>query len=479
MINEEIKKILEIFITTSSENDGDLLLEKILNNALEVTNCDAGTLYILNDNKLEFKFMITKSLNIKKGGKKDEINLPPVEMFKSNVCAYSVLENKAVNIADVYSSELFDFSGPQNYDKLTNYKTKSMMVIPMKDDKGNTIGVLQLLNAQNAEGEIIAFSKKSEMILMAIASQAAIKLTNMNYTLEIKELMESIVKTFAQVIYLRTPYNVSHTANMDKYAKSFMNWLSQHPDSYINFSEEDTQLFYMSIWLHDIGKLTTPLSVMDKETRLSTKLERVMDRLKIISLSIKLNCLRKGEDYSPQIEEVERVKSFINEVNTKSFLHNDILLEVEKLKEKTYVDENLEIKKWFTDDEIEDLSIVKGTLTPNERKIIQGHVSMTEQILEKMKFKHEYTKVPIWASNHHEFLDGSGYPKKLSGDEIDIPTRLLTIIDVFDGLSAKDRPYKKPTPINKVIEIMDEMVEEGKLDGKLFSLFKSSKVWDD
>ncbi len=478
MISAQTKKLLEVFISMSSEKDGNVLLETILNSALDITNCDAGTLYILKDKKLEFKFMITKSLNLKKGGNNEKINLPSVSLVKTNVCAYSVLENKAINISDVYSSELFDFSGPKEYDKLTNYKTKSMMVIPMEDDEGEIIGVLQLMNAQDEKGNIISFSKESEMILTAIASQAAIRLTNMNYTAEIKTLMESIVKTFAEVIYLRTPYNVSHTHNMEKYASKFLEWIRENPNSYISFSKEDEMMFLMSIWLHDIGKLITPLEVMDKATRLSVKIERVLTRLDIISLTTKLLAAKNNENIENVLDDIEKTRYFVCEVNKMPYLDEETIQRVKALKEKTYIDENGDELFWFTKDEIEDLSIIRGTLTPKERLIMQKHVEMTEQILNKMNFKSGYKNVPLWANSHHEFLDGTGYPKQLKGDEIDIPTRLLTIIDVFDGLSASDRPYKKPTPINRVFEIMTEMQNEGKLDKILLTLFKDSKAWE-
>ncbi len=478
MIISQTVKLLEIFIDMSSEKDGELLLETMLNTALDITNCDAGTLYILNNNKLEFKYMITRSLNIKKGGKNKEITLPAVKLEKSHVCAYSVLENKAINIADVYKSDLFDFSGPKEYDKITNYKTKSMIVVPMEDDKGDIIGVLQLLNAQNEKGEIISFSKENEMILTAIASQAAIRIANMNYTKEIEELMESIVKTFAEVIYLRTPYNVSHTHNMQKYADKFLKWLEENPSDIIKFSKVDAKLFSMSIWLHDIGKLITPLEIMDKATRLSVKLERVMTRLDLIKLTEKINSLINNTDYSAVLKDIEQTRDFVNEVNVMKVLNDETLKKVGLLKSKTYIDENGCTKNWFTQDEIEDLSIIRGTLTFKERQTMQKHVEMTAQILTKMNFKNEYKKIPNWANNHHEFLDGTGYPKKLKGDEIDMPTRLLTIIDVFDGLSANDRPYKKPTPIERVFKIMHKMCDDGKLDKNLLTLFENSNCWE-
>ncbi len=478
MLDKRMKKVFETFIATASEKNRDVLLEKLLSDALEIANCDAGTLYLLNDNKLDFYAVITKSMGIKKIGENDLNIFPSVKMDLSSACAYCVIKNEVVNIADVYCSSVFDFSGPKNYDKVTNYKTKSMIVIPMKNNKDEHIGVMQLLNAQDENGNIISFSEDVATILSAIASQAAIRLTNMNYTLEVKKLMESIVETIAEVIYLRTPYNVSHTHNMARYATNFMKWLNEHQEFGMYFSDDDKELFLMSVWLHDIGKLITPLEIMDKATRLSAKFERVMTRLDIISLTIKYRCLKNGIDPTKEIQELENVRDFINYINNVSYLNEENSVKVLELSKKTYEDENGKILPWFTEDEIADLSIVRGTLTLEERVVMQNHVKYTEQILNKMNFNNEFKNVPKWANSHHEYLNGTGYPNNLTADDLDIQTRLLTIIDVFDGLSANDRPYKKATPIDKTFEIMNEMVNEGKLDGRLLSLYIKSKVWE-
>ncbi len=478
MIDNDLARLLKITNMIYATDDSDMLIDNVVNDIIDITNCDGGTLYILNDNKLQFKLMITRSLNIKSGSKSGKINLPDVEMKRSNVCAYSVLERKSVNISDVYKSELFDFSGPKNYDKMTNYRTKSIMVIPMVDDKQQILGVIQLLNAQDEKGNIISFSKEKEEIITAIASQTAIKLTNLNYTVEIKELMEKIVKTFSEIIYLRTPYNVSHTGNMQKYAERFINWVWAQEKPPLEITEENAQMFYMSIYLHDVGKVAVPLRVMDKATRLSSKIDKVMTRLDIISLTTKLNSMKENCDFTLKINEIEDVRNLVHEINEKPFLNDEYIEKVNCLKNKFYEDENKNKLPWFLEDEIEDLLIIRGTLTPKEREIMQNHVVMTEQILAKMEFKNEYAKVPVWAANHHEFLDGSGYPKGLKGDELDTMTRLITIIDVFDGLSAVDRPYKKPTSIDKVFEIMHAMENEGKLDADILKLFEMSKVWE-
>ncbi|MEG1971660.1 MAG: GAF domain-containing protein, partial [Oscillospiraceae bacterium] len=261
-----MQKLLDIGIALSAEKDSSSLFELILTSAMDITNCDGGTLYCTNGNFLDFKIMLTKSKNIKKGGKYGEITLPPVQISPNNVCSNAALNRKLINIGDVYQSDIYDFTGPKNYDKLTNYKTTSMLVVPMEDDRGGCIGVLQLINAMDEEGNIIPFEKSCEAVVLSLASQTAICTSNMNYAIEVRELLDSLVRVMSTAIDARTPYNANHTRNMVKYAEKFVNWLNG-TDNQWKFNPQEYRQFIMSVWLHDAGKITVPLEVMDKETR--------------------------------------------------------------------------------------------------------------------------------------------------------------------------------------------------------------------
>ncbi len=471
------KQLLDISIALTREKDGDKLLERILNVAMDITQCDGGTLYVYKDNALDFKIMITKSMNIRKGGSHEESSLPSVPIDRTNVCACAVLENKMINIPDVYRSKKYDFSGPRKYDALTGYKTSSILVVPMEDNDGDIIGVLQLINAMDDKGEVIAFPKESESVVQALASQAAISLTNMNYAMKIRSLMDSVVRTLSRTIHTRTPYNVTHTANMALYAEGFIDWLNEKDFGW-TFSEIERRQFLTTVWLHDVGKLTIPLEIMNKETRLGIFLERVMDRLDIIEMLAKIESLENGTDFNKVLQEVESVRNFIYEANSVGYMSDDLLERVRALGNKQYKDKSGVMKPWITAGEIECLCIRKGTLTAHERKIIESHVVMTAKILDEMNFYGDYAMVPVWASQHHEFLNGTGYPKGLTAEELAPEARLLTIIDIFDGLSAVDRPYKKEIPLETVFQIMHEMVDEGKLDGNIMKLFEESRVWE-
>ena len=270
-----IDKLLEIGIALSKEKDDDRLLGLILHEAMEMTDCDGGTLYIYDGESLRFHIMITKSMNFYKGGKNNPVELPPVPMLRSHVCACSAMENKLINIADVYEhNEEYDFSGPKNYDKMTGYRTQSMLVVPMEDENGDVTGVLQLINAKDSEGNTVAFKKEYEKVISSLASQAAICLMNMHHSMEIMELLDSFVRVMSTAIDARTPYNANHTKNMVKYGKKFLQYLRDTENPW-QMDEQQEKEFIMSVWLHDIGKLVIPLEVMDKESRLGNKLSDV------------------------------------------------------------------------------------------------------------------------------------------------------------------------------------------------------------
>ncbi len=472
-----IHRLLALNIAMAVEKNGDRLLERILTEAMSITQCDGGTIYILENDALEFKVMVTKSLDILKGGVHGKIDLPPVALNHSHVCAYSVLENRLVNIPDVRRSELFDFSGPIRYDSLTGYVTKSMMVVPMENDRGEIIGVMQLINAKDEDDVTIAFIPESEIILLALASQAAVSLTNMNYTRKMQDLMESIVETFSTVIYHRTPYNVHHTTNMVKYANAFMDYLDEINSS-IKFDERHRRQFLMSIWLHDVGKLVIPLEVMNKGTRLEEKLEEIMTRFDIIALLGKVEALEQQKDCTKFLEELNYAREQVIVINSMGYVEDSRLEEIIALGRRKYTNQHGEECTWLTEDEIDALCIRKGTLTATERQVMESHVRVTRDILEKIRFDGDYKNVPKWAGAHHEFLDGTGYPDCKSGETLDMETRLLTILDIFEGITALDRPYKSGVSPEKALIILAEMVEEGKLDRELFRLFADSRAWE-
>ncbi len=478
-MNDTLQKILNIGIALSKEKDRERLLDRILTSAVDMTRCDAGTLYINSGDMLEFKIMITKSRGIHQGGVGDEITMPPVPLSEENVCACAAIYRRLINIPNVYECTQYDFSGPKNYDRLTGYHTESMMVVPMEDDRGRVIGVMQLINAIGDEGEIVPFCTAYEHILYAMGSQAAICLANMNYSQQIRAMLDSYVKVMSTAIDARTPYNANHSKNMAAYAKNFITWLNGQGLEW-NFDEDRADEFLMSVWLHDIGKLITPLEVMNKQSRLAGDYRIVMDRLDKISLLARIDSLegRTTADAESAIQDdIKKARELIDRVNNAPIVTDEMADELDRLARRSYIGSDGSRHPWITDGEYEQLSIRKGTLTHAERMVMQDHVKMTCKMLEQMEFGDSYRNLLTWASQHHELLDGSGYPNGLKGDEICREVRLLTILDVFEAMTSRDRPYKSPVPAEDAMAILHEMADNGKIDPWILDLFEQSRAW--
>lgn len=476
-----INRLLGVGIALSNIKDEGQLYETILEAAMDIVNCDGGTLYTIDEDSLKFRVMITRSQNIKKGGNGEPITLPNVPLKKENVCAWCAMERKVVKVDDVYEGYGgFDFSGPRRYDDMTGYRTKSMLVIPMEDDKGHIIGVLQFINALDQE-RIVGFSDWHVDIVLSLASQTAICLTNHNYSRQLQRTLDSMVSVMSTAIDALTPYNANHSRNMAKYGKKFIEWMNETGEGW-SFSPEEERRFIMAVQLHDVGKLVTPLDVMNKETRLNGGEKEVHNRFRYIAKIDELNFLKNKipeEEYLKRKALLTTGHEFIDKVNRAGFLPDELLSSIDTYANNTYQDEdNLENpgpQPWLTPEEVHLLSIRKGTLSDEERGIMENHVVMTAKLLGEMEFPEEDLVIPQWASDHHELLNGSGYPKHKKAEDLDRNVRLLTILDVFDALTARDRPYKPAMPIERAFSILDEMAQkEGKIDPDILELFKKS-----
>lgn len=481
MTQEQMQRFFAITVALSAERDREALLTFILDTAMDLTTSDGGTLYLLEDDGLHFCRMVTRSFGIRQGGHDAPITLPPVPLKPSHVCARAVLENRLINVDDVHSNQEFDFSGAKRYDQMTGYCTRSMLVVPLANDHGELIGVLQLLNAKDENGESTSYPAQSESLVKAIASQAAISLTNMKYSEQIHQLLDSLVGALSTAIDQRTPYNANHTRNMVKYGERFLDWLD-HMEHPWRFDTQRRRSFLLSVWLHDVGKLVTPLSVMDKDSRLGNARKDVEHRFHTMNLLSRIAMLEgriSAEQFAAEQKEITQALMLIQKVNRAGFLPDEELLKITQLGRRTYIDENGESHPWLTEQEVVALSVRKGTLTAEERSVMESHVVMTARILGQVSFPKMYAQVPDWASAHHELLNGTGYPDHLSGDEIPKEVRLLTILDVFDALTAKDRPYKPGMPVEKALSILESMVCEGSMDAEILALFRESKAWEE
>ena len=474
---EALLQVVDVGIALATEKNSGRLLTLILDTAMRLSNCDAGTLYLYRDNMLEFCLRKTISQQIDEGADGRHIALPPVPMEEGNVCAYAALYRKLVNIPDVYHEERFDFSGPKRYDALTGYHTRAMIVVPMENTRGELIGVLQLINAQNEKGAPVAFTEDDEFVLRALGAQAAVAITNMNYVQDIKLQLHSFAEAFATAVDARTPYNALHARNVTSYAELMVDYINKkHEQGECEeyFDEERKEQLILAAALHDIGKMAVPLSVMNKTTRLEKHISEIEKRAELILAYYEIDWLKgrmTKQEYTAQCTWLGKQLALVREVNETGFLTDAMCADVEKLAGYTYVREDGTKIPFLTEYEKDCLRIRKGTLTDEERAQMEQHVVLTGRILGKVHFSSAYAKTAAIAGSHHEFLDGSGYPSHKMAAELDLEMRILTIADIYDALTATDRPYKKPMSKEQAFAILREMAEAGKIDQRLVEWF--------
>jgi len=475
----EFLKIIDIGNLLNTEKDNDKLLTKIVEAAMDVTAADGGTLYLLENNQLEFKVIINKSKGTKQVRKELPIDLPAVELEAKNICATAAREKKLINIDDCYVQTKYDFSGVQKYDALNNYKTKSVLVVPLIDDNDDLIGVLQLINALDKQGNIVSFSRANEDVVSTITTQAAMAIVNSQYSEKINDLLYGFVKVMSVGIDERTPYNANHTKNMIKFADWFFDYEEKENGKYKVDSIKRREIL-MSIWLHDTGKILTPLYIMNKDDRLGNLYAEVKTRFERRDLLLRLAIANKqisNQEYDQLQAQREKQLALVEQINKAGFLTDELKVELDEMAKQTYVELDGNINPVLTEQEYYQLTIKKGTLTKEERNVMEGHVVMTQKLLSQLNFPKNYENILAYAGNHHEFLNGSGYPNHLTEKDLPWPCRLITVLDIFEALVAKDRPYKKPMPVEKAISILHEMADEEKLDLEVINEFEKAQPW--
>ena len=505
-IAEQIKKLSGIGIALSSERNLNKLLEMIVDEARDFTNADGGTLYLLKEDKLHFEIIQNASMNIRMRGTSDQIaSFPPLQLDKSNVSAYVAIEKKAVNISDVFETDEFDFQGPRKFFEKTGYRSKSMLVVPMMNHEDEVIGVLQLINAMDMEsGEIIPFADEFVDLTQSLASQAAVAITNVKLLDDIENLFESFIKVMATAIDERTPYNVNHTrrvAEITLLLAQEINDCKEGKFADVFFNEDQLNELRIAAWMHDVGKVTTPEWVMDK----ATKLQKIFDRIEFIVErfdNIKKDFIIKeqgnkvdiltngGSDTKQEIAKIdERIKNFTDEIDADiktivkanqpgEFMQDADIENIKAIAAKKYIDQNGGKKPYLTDDEVKNLSIRKGSITDEEREIMQNHATVTKKMLDEIPFTKKLKNVPIYAGGHHECPNGKGYPQGLKGDELPMQARIMAVADFYEALTAPDRPYKKALPQDVALNIVSKVASDNCLDKDIYDLFVTNKVYE-
>ncbi|MZH40313.1 MAG: GAF domain-containing protein [Nitrospinae bacterium] len=499
----QIKKLSDIGRALSGVYDLNTLLEMIVDQARNFTNADAGTLYIVENSTLRFQIVQNDSLKIRMGGKTGEtIPFPPVEMKESNVSAFVALKGVSVNIPDVYDTDLFDFTGPKKFDSSTGYRSKSMLVVPMRNHENDVIGVLQLLNATNPKtNEVIAFSQDYENLSESLASQAAVSITNAKLISDMGDLFEAFVKVMATAIDEKSPVTGGHirrVAELTLTMAEVIHDIKEGQFKDITFSQDQLYELRIAAYMHDIGKVTTPVEIVEKAKKLQTIFDRIhyvrlrmdyiIQKIKLEGQNSKIELLQNGNDPAKiksceqetleKVAEMEEIRDFVNKCNEPGeFLEDETLERLKELSKRTYQDEAGESQPFLTEDELLNLSIRRGSITEAERKKMQGHAAVTLKMLKQIPFTKKLKNIPNFAGAHHEFINGKGYPLGLAGDEIPFEGKLMAVTDIAEALTASDRPYKKAMPLETVYRILRSMAEKGELDPNLVDLFIDKEVY--
>jgi HD-GYP domain-containing protein (c-di-GMP phosphodiesterase class II)/ribonuclease BN (tRNA processing enzyme) len=477
----ELRKLMKIGVELSYQQNIDYLLEDILSVAREFTQADGGSMYLKKGDKLYFKIVQNDTLNTFMGGRHKEIEWPPLDLYingeenKNMVAALCALTQKSFNIPDVYLNHKFDFSGTKKFDKTTGYRSKSMLVIPLINHKKETIGVLQLINKKD-DKYIIPFSKHDEEITMSLASQAAVSITKNKLINDLEDFIESFIRVIAKAVDEKSKYTGNHVQKVAILAELLSKEINKDKEFFkdIKYDKKMLNQIKIAALLHDIGKITTDPTIMDK----STKLEKVVDRIDIVAERfeiIKRNMLLQGID---DFYEIEKDLEFLKQANIGGeYMSDDKIAKIDEIANKYYYilgDKKVSILR---EDEIEMLKIKKGTLSDEEREHINRHALMTLEMLSGLPFPNEYSEVTHIAANHHEKLNCKGYPRGLCEKDLTLEDRLLAICDIFEALTASDRPYKTPKKLSEVFKIMGFMAKDGEIDENLYKFFIEKEIW--
>ena len=506
---QRLEQLNAVGALLSAERDIDRLLESILVAAKSITRADGGTLYRLTeDRSLRFEIMRTTSLKFYLGGTTgNPIPFYPIQLYKDGkanngmVAAYAALTGKTVNIADAYTADGFDFSGTRAFDSKTGYRSKSFLTVPMRNHENEIIGVLQLINAADPKsGEIVAFSASDQRLAESLASQAAIALTNRMLIIQLEQLFESFINLINTAIDEKSPYTGGHCQRVPMLTMMLaeaVNQTTEGPLSEFSMSEQDRYELKIAGLLHDCGKVTTPVHVVDKATKLETLFDRIHlidTRFEVLKRDAEIDALRNklrfleqkkpmeaaGQDrlLREHLRELDDDCRFLRACNIGGERMRDEDVErVRRIAGYRWRDVAGHEADFLTEDEVKNLSIRAGTLTEDERKVINHHIVATIKMLEALPWPKHLTKVPEYAGGHHERMDGKGYPKGLTRDQMSVQARCMGIADIFEALTAKDRPYKKGKTLSESLEILGRMKINQHVDPDLFDIFVRKKVY--
>ena len=509
----DLHELNKIGVALSAQRDIRKLLELILTRARQLTTADAGSLYQVErggdhegtgDDRLRFKWTQNESVKVPF----EEFTVP---LTQDTIAGYAALTGKVVNVADAYAlppDSPFGYS--RSFDERSGYRTKSILTVPMRDHKGEVIGVVQLINkkknawarltAANVDAEVVPFSPVDEEMVSSLASQAAVAHENTRLIQDIRNLFDSFVSASVSAIESRDPTTSGHSARVALLTVGLaehVDMLESGPFREVRFTRDQLQEIRYASLLHDFGKVGVREKVLIKGKKLYVgEMLVIRQRFAYIQRSLQaehykaeLDAVRDGRatpdllarlerDHAQRLAEIDAMLEMIAAANEPSILEEESFRALMDLTSRSYADADGGRQPYLTPNEAQALAIRRGSLSEKERREIESHVTHTYSFLSKIPWTGEFRRVPEIAYAHHEKLDGTGYPRKLAAEQIPLQSRMMTIADIFDALVAWDRPYKKSVPVARALDILREEAGAGKLDARILDLFVDAKVYE-
>jgi HD-GYP domain-containing protein (c-di-GMP phosphodiesterase class II) len=427
------------------------------------------------------------------------------------VVSHSALSGETVNIPDAYVAQGFDFSGTKNFDAKTGYRSQSFLTVPMRNHENEVIGVLQLINAKDSEsGAVVPFSSDDQQLSESLASQAAIALTNRHLIEQLEALFEGFIQLINTAIDDKSPYTGGHCERVPVLTMMLaeaVNRTTSGPLKDFSMTDKDRRELKIAGLLHDCGKITTPVHVVDKATKLHTLFDRIQQldtRFEVLKRDAEIEMLRAivaspaplkevsgdgGEsnavtpiraEFITRIKQLDDDREFLRHCNIGGeAMSDEDQQRVRRIATYQWRDGDGKVSNFLSDDEIENLTIRAGTLTAAERQIINHHIEVTIKMLESLPWPRYLKNVPEYAGGHHERMDGKGYPRGLTREQMSVQARVMGIADIFEALTAKDRPYKRGKTLTESLTILGKFKLGGHIDPDLFDVFIREKVYLD
>jgi len=478
---EKLSALLEIGKAMASERSLDRLLQLILTDVTRVMEAERSSLFLVDRERDELWSKIAQGLEVR------EIRMP----IGTGIAGYVAQSGEVVNIRDAYADPRFN----EETDRRTGYRTRTILCTPMRNKRDEVIGVLQVLNKQDG-----CFDPQDEELLLALSSQAAVAIENAILYQEIERLFEGFIKASVYAIESRDPTTSGHSERVAILAVALaeaLNAATSGPYAALHFTAEELRELRYAALLHDFGKVGVREPVLVKGNKLYDHAMRVLvARFKLIRRGMEAEYLQRklalalarGPDARPEMEaleaelqahldELDEQLRFIQQANQPSHVPAEGFERVREIASRTYRDVDGTLKPYLCAEEAENLCIPRGSLNKEERLEIESHVTHTYRFLRQIPWTKDLRDIPAIAYAHHERPNGAGYPNGLRGEDVPVQGRVIAICDVYDALTAADRPYKSALPPDRALRILEAEAKDGHLDAALVQIFVAGRVW--